>query len=73
MNHVRIYYPNRFCYPCRSSSKLAEKGGAKTLSLTYPHTEKSRDVKSGDIGGRAIVPTLPIQAKTVRLRQEVNS
>ena len=29
-----------------SSSKLAGRGGTKTLSLMYPHTEKSRGVKS---------------------------
>ena len=30
----------------RNSSKLAGRGGTKTLSLTYPHTLKSRGVKS---------------------------
>ena len=29
----------------RRSSKLAGRGGTKTLSLTYPHIEKSRGVK----------------------------
>jgi hypothetical protein len=57
----------------RSFSKLAERGGTKTLSLTYPHTEKFRGVKSGDFGGQAIVPPRPIQANTVQLTQKVNS
>ena len=38
------------------------RGGTRTLSLTYPHTEKFRCVKSGDRGGQAIVPPRPIQA-----------
>jgi hypothetical protein len=38
---------------CRSS-KLAGRGGRKTLSVTYPHTENSRGVKSGDRGDQAI-------------------
>jgi hypothetical protein len=57
----------------RSSSKLAGVSGTKSLSLTYPHTEKSRSVKSGDRGGQAIVPPRPIQATTVRLKLEVTS
>ena len=57
----------------RSSSKLAGKCGIKTLSLTYPHTEKSRGVKSGDRGGQAIFQPRPIQATTLRLRYEVTS
>jgi len=57
----------------RSSFKLAGKGGIKNLSLTYPHTEKSRGVKSGDRGGQAIFPPRPIQATTLRLRYEVTS
>ena len=57
----------------RSSSKLAGISGTKSLSLTYPHTEKSRGVKSGDHGGQAIIPPRPIQATTVRLRLEVTS
>jgi len=57
----------------RSSSKLAGIGGTKSLSLTYPHTEKSRGVKSGDRGGQAIIPPRPIQATTVRLRMELTS
>jgi hypothetical protein len=51
----------------RSSFKLAGRGGTKTLSLIYPHTEKFRDVKSGDRGCQAIVPSRLIQATTVRL------
>jgi hypothetical protein len=35
----------------RSFSKLAGTGGTKSLFLMYPHTEKSRGVKSGDRGG----------------------
>jgi len=46
----------------RSSSKLARRGGTKTL--TQPHTEMSRGVKSCDRGGQAIVPPRPIQATT---------
>jgi len=42
-----------------NSSRLAG-GGTKTLSLTYPHTEKSRGVKSGNRGGQAIVFLCPI-------------
>jgi len=52
----------------RSSSKHAGRGGTKTLSLSYPHTGKSRNVKSGDRGGQTIIPPRPIQAATVRLR-----
>ena len=37
----------------------------QTLSQTYPHTVIFRGVKSGDRGGQAIVPPLPIQATTV--------
>jgi hypothetical protein len=40
----------------RSSSKLTRRGGTKTLYLTYPHREKFKFVKSGDRGGKAIVP-----------------
>jgi hypothetical protein len=40
----------------RSSFKLAGRGGAKTLSLTYPNKEKFKGVKSGNRGGQAIVP-----------------
>ena len=40
----------------------------RTLSLTYPHTEESRDVKSGHRGGEAIVTARPIQATTLQLR-----
>jgi hypothetical protein len=50
------------------SSKRAARGGIKSLSLSYPHTEKSRGVKSGDRGGQAIVPPRPTQATTVQLR-----
>jgi hypothetical protein len=56
----------------RSSSKLAGRGGTKTLSLTYPPTEKSRYVKSGDRGGQAIVPPRPIQATIVRLKNGIS-
>jgi hypothetical protein len=49
------------------SSKFAGRGGTKTLSLTYPHTEKFRDVKSGDRGGQAIVPPRPVQVTNVQL------
>jgi len=51
----------------RSSSKLVGKGGTKTVSLTYPYSEKSRGVKSGDRGGRAIVPLRQIQATICRV------
>ena len=51
-----------------SSSKLEGRGGTIIFSLTYPHTGESRDVKSGDHGGQAIVPPRPIQATTVQLR-----
>jgi hypothetical protein len=51
-----------------SSYKLVGRGGTETLSLTSPHTEKSRGVKSGDREGQAIVPSRPIQATTVRVR-----
>ena len=34
----------------------------KTLSFTYPYTEQSKGVKSGDRGGQAIVPPRPVQA-----------
>ena len=57
-----------FVICARISSKLAGRGGTQTLSLTYPHTEKSRGVKSGDHGGQAIIPPRPIQATTVRFR-----
>jgi hypothetical protein len=57
----------------RGSSKLAGRGGIKTLSLTYTRTEMSRGVKSGDRGGQAIFPPRPIQATTVRGRYEVTS
>ena len=42
-----------------SSSKLAGRGGTKTLSLTCPHAEKSSGVKSGDRVGQAIIPPCP--------------
>jgi len=57
----------------RSSSKLAGRGGIKTLSFTYPHKEKSRGVKSDDRGGQAIFPPRLIQATNVRLSYEVTS
>ena len=53
-----------------SSSKLAGRGGTKTLSLTYPHTEKSRGVKSDDLGGQANVPPRPIQATVCHVTRE---
>ena len=51
-----------------SPSLLAGWGGTKIFSLMYPHTGKSRDVKSGDHGGEAIIPPHSIQATTVRMR-----
>ena len=53
----------------RNSSKHAGKGGTKTLSLIYPHTEKPRGIKSGDRGGQAIVPPCPIQTTNCRITQ----
>ena len=44
----------------RSSSKLAGRSGTITLSLTYNHTDKSRDFKSGGRDGQAIVPPHPV-------------
>jgi len=35
-------------------------GVENTLSLTYPHKEKSRGVISGDRGGQGVGPSLPI-------------
>jgi len=49
------------------TSNFAGRGGTKTLSLTYPHTEKARFVKSDDRGGQAIVPPRPILAATCRV------
>ena len=46
---------------------LLEEGG--TWSLTYPHTEKSRGIKSGDRGGQAVVRPRPIQASICRVTQ----
>ena len=46
---------------------LQEEVGGKTWSLTYPHTEKSIGVKSGDRGGQAIVSLRPIQATICRV------
>jgi hypothetical protein len=43
----------------RSSSRLAGSSGTKILSLTQPHTENSMGVKSGELGGQAIVPPRP--------------
>ena len=43
----------------RSSSTLAGTSGTKPLSLTQPHTENSRGVKSGELSGQAIVPPRP--------------
>jgi hypothetical protein len=51
----------------RSSSKLVGNCGTKTVSLTYPYSEKSRGVKSGDRGGRAVIPPGPIQATICRV------
>jgi len=48
----------------RSSSKLAERGDSKTLSLTSPYMEESRSVKTGDLGGQTIILPRPIQANT---------
>jgi len=50
----------------RSSSIFAGRSRTKTLSLMYPRTDKSRGVKSGDLGGQAIVPPRPIQTTTVQ-------
>jgi len=50
----------------RGSSKLAGRGGTKTLSLTSLHIEKSWGVKSGDRGSQAIVRPRPIQPTTVQ-------
>jgi hypothetical protein len=61
MNHVRIYGHNRFWYSVRHSFYFEGRTGTKTLRLTYPHTEKSRGLKSGDRGGQAIVPPRPIK------------
>ena len=62
MNHVHTMFATVSVIRARNSSKLEGRSGTKTLSLTYPHTEKSRGVKSGDHGGQAIVPPRPIQA-----------
>jgi len=35
-------------------------GVENTLSLTYPHKNKSRGVISGDRGGHGVGPSLPI-------------
>jgi len=35
--------------------------------VTCPHTGRSRDVKSGDRGGHAIIPPRPIQATICRV------
>ena len=67
MIHVRIYGLNRFCYiRARGSSIFAGRSGKITLSLMYPRTEKSRGVKSGDRGGKSIVPPRLIQTTTVQ-------
>jgi len=60
MNHAHFngFTDSAFC-AC-FSSHLAGRGGAKTLFITYPHTEKSRGVKSGNYGGQALVPSCPI-------------
>jgi hypothetical protein len=73
MNRVRVMVATTSVICARSSFTLAGIGGTKPLSLTYPHTEKSRSVKSGDRVGQAIVPPPLIQATTVRLSQEVTS
>jgi len=52
----------------RISSNLAGTSGTLILSSTYPHTKKSRGVKSGDRGGQAVGPPRPIQATDFRLR-----
>jgi len=57
----------------RSSSKLVGKDGTKTVSLSYAYSEKSRVVKSGDRGGRAIVPRRPIQATICRVTRRNHS
>ena len=45
------------------------RGGTQNLSLAYPHTEKSRGVKSGDRGGQDIGPPRPIQATICRVKR----
>ena len=50
----------------RSYSRLVGKGGKKTLSLTYPYSQKFRGVKSGDRSGQAVVPPRPIQTNFCR-------
>jgi hypothetical protein len=52
-------------------SKLAGRGGTKTVSLTCTHAENSGGFKLGDRGGQAVVLPRPIQATAVRLKQEV--
>jgi hypothetical protein len=42
-----------------SSCRLAGRSATKTLSLTQPHTENSRGVKSGELSGQAAVPPRP--------------
>ena len=57
MNHVRVYGRNRFTYPSPQFFQTYRKRWNKNfIFLTYPYSEKSRGVKSGDRGGRAIVP-----------------
>jgi hypothetical protein len=37
---------------------ISETGGENTLSLTYPHKKKSREVISGDRGDQGLSPSL---------------
>ena len=39
---------------------ISGNGVENTLSLTYPHKKKSREVISGDRGGQGVGPSLPI-------------
>jgi hypothetical protein len=61
MNDVRICGRNASVIRALISSKLAGRDGTKTLSLTYPGTEKSRGITSGDRGGQVIVPRNRLQ------------
>jgi len=45
-------------------------GRFRTKTLTYPHTGKSRGVKSSDHGGQAIIPPRSIQAANFHVTRE---
>ena len=71
MTHVRIYGGNRFCYPCPYFFQTCMKRCNKIfVFLTYPLTERSRGVKSGDRGGHAIIPPRPNQGTICRVTRE---